>query len=412
LPKGGSRPFEVLKLVVDFAFIDEAECIAFFLVFTTPPEPAIVRFLETRRAAWMVVSLETSDFATLAAHIIDEATRRGNTDAFEAFPFRQHILRQHVRDAFWIATDSAEKDVNTTTVALDTELRKTVLDYLEASSWLVLEEVALQRLVNFPSCSCNQVRKFIHASSLDIVVVSSEEDLPSVPLMAIEFDGPGHATPQQQIKDELKDTLLADAGIPLLRVKYSDVVLRRWSTSSSEQVDAMMRYLSPLKRLVRLLVADKLKEWREAGRTYRYVVRQDEIALSQYGKHFHELGETELVELERSEAIVDLRLGRDHDLYCTQREAEFDKYLQELPNFLRHKKLDPRRAEDLVIDAIGQTSWKGRFTFVSPNGERRDLDLPCVHFNSVGLQRASIDAAVKQFMFEELAETVADLAPI
>lgn len=63
---------------------------------------------------------------------------------------------------------------------------------------------------------------FALKSHCDFVVAASDH----VPLFAVEFDGPFHATEEQQVRDGLKDGLCDKFGLPLLRINASHLESR------------------------------------------------------------------------------------------------------------------------------------------------------------------------------------------
>lgn len=64
---------------------------------------------------------------------------------------------------------------------------------------------------------------YARKSRLDILVTGAPPEYP--PLLAIEFDGPDHATEKGKLRDLKKEKILNSAGIPLLRVTFLDAPL-------------------------------------------------------------------------------------------------------------------------------------------------------------------------------------------
>jgi len=87
---------------------------------------------------------------------------------------------------------------------------------------IVLKEVALSRVIAAERSELTD-REFQHYSraSLDFVVASDGADNPWE--FAIEFDGRYHSRPKQLLRDEIKNRLCAQAGLPLLRVSAKHI---------------------------------------------------------------------------------------------------------------------------------------------------------------------------------------------
>lgn len=105
---------------------------------------------------------------------------------------------------------------------------KKVLNFHEAGADLMLQEYAAEwgyrvqlkmRLSDAIDAEGDvrdgRERNFLRTSHLDFVLVSDE----SLPVLAVEYDGPQHLTdPIQIARDQIKDRLCAAAGLPLLRI--------------------------------------------------------------------------------------------------------------------------------------------------------------------------------------------------
>ena len=65
-----------------------------------------------------------------------------------------------------------------------------------------------------------QLKHVFETSPIDILVHSIS---PNTPILGIEIDGENHLNPQQKKKDQIKDAIFAELGLPLLRVLPKDV---------------------------------------------------------------------------------------------------------------------------------------------------------------------------------------------
>jgi Protein of unknown function (DUF2726) len=96
--------------------------------------------------------------------------------------------------------------------------------------------------------------RMLRMGHLDFVVVNRAEG--SAPAFAVEFDGPVHADPDVRQRDQLKDRLCADAGLPVLRIG-SDVIGEREQTTILEWVvDRFLAYRSEYPRIKRWCEAE------------------------------------------------------------------------------------------------------------------------------------------------------------
>lgn len=77
----------------------------------------------------------------------------------------------------------------------------------------VLSQVALTRIVEISKPYYDGIQ--INAMSIDNVVVCKK----AFPKLAIEADGTYHSNLEQEKRDKLKDKILEDAGIPLMRIQ-------------------------------------------------------------------------------------------------------------------------------------------------------------------------------------------------
>ncbi|MCC5795432.1 MAG: DUF2726 domain-containing protein, partial [Chromatiales bacterium] len=96
---------------------------------------------------------------------------------------------------------------------------------LANESLTIHPEYALAKLFDVePGRLPAEVDKLLRTSRVDFLVTArSTENEPAFvgkPVCAVEYDGPCHSQPDQARKDEIKNDLFRQAGLPLLRVGY------------------------------------------------------------------------------------------------------------------------------------------------------------------------------------------------
>lgn len=139
------------------------------------------------------------------------------------------------------------------------------------------------------------LKKFYKTSSFDILVCTKPPE--SKPIMAIEFDGPHHESDEQKRKDNLKDFLCEEAGLPLIRVTGKYLPQNHHSLSWYAKDNEFRTFL------------------------IRYVVR----SLSSnylYEQKIYENYHTKLYELKSD----DLNNYKESDLYFLEQELERELY--------------------------------------------------------------------------------------
>jgi very-short-patch-repair endonuclease len=191
-----------------------------------------------------------------ASLILEHADAQSRLQSLRGSSHSQRLIAQQIREALCLLPSVHVSQVADEDLTLsDKEMRDHLVSDVEAENWVLLEEVGLQRLVEFPGCQDKAIREFICRSSVDAVLVSTQGE-EARPILVIEFDGPHHDHLNARKRDQVKDALLADAKIPLLRVSHLDVNIKHWRRASSEERHDMSGYLRPMQQLVRRLVGE------------------------------------------------------------------------------------------------------------------------------------------------------------
>mgnify|MGYP000953495666 FL=1 len=216
------KPPKCLKTaIVDFVFVrDQASPCPTFLVFCDKLPNQLELELNELKLPWKTVEITGLGSGIAADAILAAATHGADSIPFKRGPFQQWAVRQHIREALWVRT--ASSDGVLAGGELERSAQESLTAHMEERHWLILEEVALQRVLELKLPDIRKVREFIETSSIDILVTLSGHDLPCASILAIEFDGVHHDKYPQRVKDCLKSALLADAGIPLLRISHRD----------------------------------------------------------------------------------------------------------------------------------------------------------------------------------------------
>lgn len=82
-------------------------------------------------------------------------------------------------------------------------------------------EPCLAKYVDIPADGTDPLLQYGRTSRADVLICENNPDL--TPLLQLEFDGPTHRTQAGMRKDRKKEELLAQAGIPLLRIGFEDM---------------------------------------------------------------------------------------------------------------------------------------------------------------------------------------------
>lgn len=95
----------------------------------------------------------------------------------------------------------------------------------------VFMEPCLAEFITIPIDSDDPIHNYGRTARSDVLVTKNGENL--TPLLALEFDGPTHDEPHRQASDEKKEALFEEAGIPLLRIRWSNVPFQLVSSTGN-----------------------------------------------------------------------------------------------------------------------------------------------------------------------------------
>lgn len=91
-----------------------------------------------------------------------------------------------------------------------------LLHELTRGAYAVCPKVRLEDIAEADGPDWRRLRNYVRARHVDFVLA----DRGGKPILAIEVDGPSHATGKARASDALKDRILTSAGIPLLRLRH------------------------------------------------------------------------------------------------------------------------------------------------------------------------------------------------
>lgn len=167
------------------------------------------------------------------------------------------------------------------------------------SQLAVLWEVALSRFIDRETLESHakvgREPEMIEFSSVDLLVCATAAD--GIPILAVEYDGILHQTdPDKIANDKAKDSLFAQAGLAILRIRSNEG--RAGSVKQHGMEHPVSPRLLPMLEIARHMVDEKLKSLAqadiEAEMFQRRVTRWTTLAHSLYGKPFQWLDEQEL----------------------------------------------------------------------------------------------------------------------
>ena len=109
-------------------------------------------------------------------------------------------------------SDRRKKILNAREAAVD----QLLAEYARENGYRISMKMRLRDAIDADSLPLSaKARNFLWTSHLDFVVIDMESKLP---VLAVEYDGPAHATPEQAERDQIKDHLCEDSELPLLRI--------------------------------------------------------------------------------------------------------------------------------------------------------------------------------------------------
>lgn len=271
---------------------------------------------------------------------------------------------------------------------------------------VLLREIALSRFLSEAAATSDFERGFRETSSVDFLVYArAPYDLP---LVALEYDGLYHRIDDKKAeKDEAKNALLGNAGVPLVRVG-SDVAPARPSKYEYEYHEVHPR-LPVLLGIVAEISKLHLRNVKSIRSSVEAMGRRcDFVSGSQFGKRFDELQETDQRYV-LAEALQYVEENVTDPCEGTGWEVDYYDWVNTTPQ----QQLDANGFLDVAVEdfCIGD-STKGRWArgrlktrvgathslrtpsieLVAPGLSRDD----CTRFVDRHLVRAFVDAAIRR----------------
>lgn len=180
------------------------------------------------------------------------------------------------------------------------QLQKPGASNLPIDTPTILHEVALSRLapaarIEFSLSSSEE--RLIRNSSVDLLV-HGRGGSRNRPLLAFEFDGPGHEDPDQMATDQAKDRILESFGLPLVRISSNEVDLRKWKRPNSfegRKLRLFFKLVGPLAQSVASSVENSISgQLAENDAMLEMHRREEKLSRSMFGKDWVDLESTQL----------------------------------------------------------------------------------------------------------------------
>lgn len=279
--------------------------------------------------------------------------------------------------------------------------------HFENESMKLLQEVALHRI-----CTSDLVGRLLtpaedhirQTSSVDILVHAPPPL--GQPLLALEFDGPHHDDPRQQIKDRLKDAILGHYDIPLIRISRSDAAFGRLFKDGKSEFHR--RYVEGLTELVGTVVWQKKFEDDFAIRTDKAEKKlhtlEEHLANSIFGKPYLDLTDDQ-------QKLV------DDSKFCSAEEESL-RFENSFYNYERDKALDRAKEESVwplellqyaptpKIHGDQLTGFWAEFRVNIPGRESLEVTLPKVWIQAKSLDDELLKARVTSDLLQISANLI------
>lgn len=398
--------------VVPFAVADAGTGAPRLLVLEANTSPRLLLALEEAKASYRLISTEA---AVQEAHsIMNQARSCVPLTSARRVSEQQHLLARHVRRALYLLPSRLQTSVSTEPSSEEKEAIDFLSRDLREDTYVLLEEVALQRLIQIDDGPWAAVSNFIRHSSVDLVVVAS--DPAAIPLLAIEFDGQVHDEVGRVSRDQVKGCLLQDAGLPLLRVSHRDVRFKRWNkaTTSSEDRRAMSQYMDPVGHLIRSLVVEavrSIKYAEESSRRANQATKAREKASQRlFQTDFLNLNKAEREAVTNCSDVVDcieyLAIDQAADQWDAAQQLSLD---QDIGLRLAQRGVDIQTVTDLSVWRDKQNEWCASAVIVV-NGQSFPYQCCSVTLNLRGADDDRIRQIIEQFFIEEIADEVLQIS--
>ena len=318
----------------------------------------------------------------------------------------QGLLGDHFRHAARVLP--AERTTRVADIAeqeAEQKLAEFAYRFLLDNSWILLEEVALQKIVRFTDEYSWRIKGFYSRTSLDMLLVNSKD---CRPLIAVEFDGPWHDSGQQQQKDHWKTLLLRDADVRLLRVSWRQVNLVDWKAASSDDRHAMASFLGCAKDLLLEIAQVRQQHWRSHDALVDEWRKRDEIAIRKYNRPYFDLTDEESDQVAFDDGVIDLRV--EGQILRDETERELAMRIEEgrLKSLLQQLNVDADRVHSFSFSIQNkQDLWIARArAFVKDAGEE-PVETPKIELRWSGVDTDRLRLSMKLLLNRMLAEGIA-----
>lgn len=267
-----------------------------------------------------------------------------------------------------------------------------VLRYMESQHWYLLEEVALQRLVDTENAASPDAQWCARNLNLDMLLVHLDPERGSWPLVAIEFDGKHHDDPGQRSKDFKKNVILQKLGVTLLRVNYRQMPEpHRFDAAASE----------PLRRVVAALAVrarQRLIERQEASEhALHRIPTLDSLARATYGKSWVDLDDDDKEDartLADASGLVDPPPEAEH---ADEDDADRQAWLSRLG-------VQEAALLDFRVTHRPGEGWQARATYVTPARGELPLASPTLDLGIPRANPADVAALARSLLRDMLLE--------
>lgn len=273
--------------------------------------------------------------------------------------------------------------------------RLKALRYLEDQHWYLLEEVALQRLINTEAAETGEFGDANWCAqnlNLDMLLVRIDAERGSWPLVAIEFDGKQHDSAEQQLKDVRKNVILKKLGVTLLRVNYRQMPeAHRFDAAASE----------PLRRVVAALAvraSRRLIERQEASEhALDRIQTVDPLARTTYGKSWVDLDDDDKDDVLTMAQAADAGLLPPSEDHGAEDDADRQAWLSRLG-------VQEEALLDLQVTYRPEEGWSARATYVTPARTELALVSPALFLGIPRANPADVAALARSLLRDMLLE--------
>ena len=272
----------------------------------------------------------------------------------------------------------------------------------------LLHEVALQVMEpRYPLGWTDFEKSMLKTSSVDMLF--HDRGSLNRPLLAVEIDGGIHQAAEQQEKDKVKDELLQDMGIPLIRISVGDAQYlwieqeaqkygTKLSPTTQRQLEDDLKHFGSLFGHVVVLICSRVRiESREEIKLQEAKVNlakiEERISRTLYGKGYIDLDDQQRDcvhklsrESSEADAYNDAKIENakliDEDLQRMKEYSEWPIDLQKITT-----------PPEIVGDAI--SGLRARMALTTPRRVTIPVETPVLKLMARGLEPDLLDAYVK-----------------